>query len=82
MDNFKNIALITCLSSLPVVGYLLYLNANESMESKNDIENDDKNHTELTTQLDENPENSKKTRNKPKSKRNTNIKKSQTRKNK
>lgn len=79
MDNFKNIALITCISSLPVVGYLLYLNTNESTESKKEGLNIEHN-IELNQQIDEKKENSKKTRPKQKSKKNTYSKKSQTRK--
>ena len=35
MDNFKNTALIVCLSTLPVVGYLWYINSDDNNVTDN-----------------------------------------------
>ena len=60
----KNIALITCISSLPVVGYLLYINSLDNNELVNNDTNDtndtDENNSNEINNVVEKKANSKK----------------------
>ena len=63
MDNFKNIALITCFSSLPIVGYLWYINSIHYNEFDNsDIINSEEINPNSLNSIDDKKDNSKRER--------------------